>query len=41
MVANALAVVLLCLGDISGLRLYFEWSEEHPLANLVRYPLFG
>jgi amino acid transporter len=42
-VPNALASLLLCLGSISGLRphCYFEWAEGHPIANLLRYLLFG
>jgi hypothetical protein len=42
-VPNALASVLLDIRDRTGLRphIYFEWTEGNPLANLVRFLLFG
>jgi hypothetical protein len=43
-VTNALAAVLLRLEDVSwlvGSHCHFEWSEGHPLANLMRHRLFG
>ena len=42
-VPNALVAILLCLRNLSGSRLhcYFEWSEGHPIAVLLRYLLFG
>ena len=42
-VPNALAALLLHARDITGARpqIYFEWTEGNPLANFLRFFLFG
>jgi hypothetical protein len=42
-VPNTLASLLLDIRDRTGVRphIYFEWTEGNPLANLLRFLLFG
>jgi hypothetical protein len=42
-VPNAIAAVLLNLRDLTGKRphVYFDWTEGNPVANLVRFLIFG
>ena len=42
-VPNALAALLLHIRDQTGARphIYFEWTEGNPVANLLRFLLFG
>ncbi|MER7792158.1 amino acid transporter [Streptomyces sp. NPDC097640] len=42
-VANALAGMLLHVRDMTGQRphIYFEWTEGNPIANFLRFFLFG
>ncbi|WTF09343.1 amino acid transporter [Streptomyces sp. NBC_01613] len=42
-VANALAALLLYVRDLTGQRphVYFEWTEGNPLAQFLRFFLFG
>ncbi|MET0763409.1 MAG: amino acid transporter [Blastococcus sp.] len=42
-VPNALAALMLHVRDETGCipHIYFEWSEGHPLANVLRFLLFG
>ena len=42
-VPSALATLLLTVRDRTGVtpHIYFEWTEGNPVANLVRFLLFG
>jgi hypothetical protein len=42
-VANAIAAVLLHLRDLTGERphVYFDWTEGNPVAQLLRFLIFG
>ena len=42
-VPNALAALLLHVRDITGVmpHIYFEWTEGNPVANFLRFLLFG
>jgi hypothetical protein len=42
-VPNAIAAVLLFIRDLTGKRphIYFDWTEGNPVANLLRFLIFG
>ena len=42
-VPNALAALLLHMRDVSGVtpHIYFEWTEGNPVAQFLRFLLFG
>jgi len=42
-VPSAIAALMLHIRDVTGRRphIYFEWTEGNPVANFIRYLIFG